>query len=412
MTAGVLDGAEAVQPPVNRWPVYALLSANAISTVGNMLTAITVPWLVLEMTGSAARTGISGFVAVLPMAIAGLFGGTLVDRIGFRRMSIVSDLASGVTVAAIPLLHLTVGLAYWQLLVLVFLSALLDTPGGTARQSLIPDLAQLAGMPFERANALGQTIPRVAILLGPALAGLLIAMIGTHNVLWIDAATFALSAALVAGVIPRDKPRSTAAGRYLDELRAGGRYLREHPMLLWLIGTFATLNLLLDPIFAVVLPVYAEQEFGSAVRLGLMVATFGAGTVTGVVAFGVVGPKLPRRPTLLTAIVLAGLPLWPIALTDAYPVILVALFVMGASIGPISPLVMTILHERVPAELRGRVFGAMTAIASGTVPLGIVIVGFTIEGVGLRSTLVVLAVAYLAMAATAFVNPAFRQLEK
>jgi MFS family permease len=410
VTAGVI--AEAGQPPLNRWPVYALLSANAISTAGNMLTAITVPWLVLEMTGSAARTGISGFVAVVPLSIAGLFGGTLVDRIGFRRMSVVSDLASGVTVAAIPLLHLTVGLAFWQLLVLVFLSALLDTPGGTARQSLIPDLANLAGMPFERANALGQTIPRVAILLGPALAGLLIATIGTHNVLWIDAATFALSAALVAGFVPRDTPKASAPGRYLDELRAGWRYLREHPMLLWLIGTFAALNLLLDPLFAVVLPVYAEQEFGSAVRLGLMVATFGAGTVAGVVAYGVVGPRLPRRPTLLIAIVMAGLPLWPIALTDTFPVIVAALFVMGASIGPISPLVMTILHERIPAELRGRVFGAMTAIASGTVPLGIVIVGFTIEGIGLRSTLITLAVAYLAMAATAFVNPAFRQIEK
>jgi MFS family permease len=110
--------------------------------------------------------------------------------------------------------------------------------------------------------------------------------------------------------------------------------------------------------------------------------------------------------------VMAGLPLWPIALTDTFPVIVAALFVMGASIGPISPLVMTILHERIPAELRGRVFGAMAAIASGTVPLGIVIVGFTIEGIGLRSTLITLAVAYLAMAATAFVNPAFRQIEK
>jgi MFS family permease len=408
MTATVLES----PTPINRWPVYALLSANAISTVGNLLTAITVPWLVLEMTGSAARTGISGFFAVLPLAIAGVFGGTLVDRLGFRRMSVISDLASGATVAAIPLLHLTIGLHYWQLLVLVFLSALLDTPGGTARQSLIPDLASLAGMPFERANALGQTIPRLAILLGPALAGVLIATVGTYTVLVIDAATFGVSALLVALAVPRDKPREPTANRYLDDFRAGTRYLTEHPMILWMIGTFAALNLLLDPLFAVVLPVYAEQEFGSAVRLGLMVATFGGGTVAGVVAYGVVGPRLPRRPTLLTAIGLAGLPLWPIALVDRFSVILVALFAMGASIGPISPLVMTIMHERVPAELRGRVFGALTAIASGSVPLGILMTGFLIELLGLQSTIITLGVAYLAIALTALVSPAFREIEK
>jgi MFS family permease len=408
MTATVLES----PTPINRWPVYALLSANAISTVGNLLTAITVPWLVLEMTGSAARTGISGFFAVLPLAIAGVFGGTLVDRLGFRRMSVISDLASGATVAAIPLLHLTIGLHYWQLLVLVFLSALLDTPGGTARQSLIPDLASLAGMPFERANALGQTIPRLAILLGPALAGVLIATIGTYAVLVIDAATFVVSALLVALAVPRDQPREPTSNRYLDDLRAGTRYLIEHPMILWMIGTFAALNLLLDPLFAVVLPVYAEQEFGSAVQLGLMVATFGGGTVAGVVAYGLVGPRLPRRPTLLTTICLAGLPLWPIALVDRFSIILVSLFVMGASIGPISPLVMTIMHERVPAELRGRVFGALTAIASGSVPLGILMTGFMIEVLGLQSTIITLGVAYLAIALTAFFNPAFREIEK
>ncbi|HEX5164542.1 MAG TPA: MFS transporter, partial [Thermomicrobiales bacterium] len=183
-------------------------------------------------------------------------------------------------------------------------------------------------------------------------------------------------------------------------------------MLLWLIGAFAALNLLLDPIFAVVLPVYAEQHFGSAVRLGLMVATFGAGTVAGVVAFGVVGTRLPRRPTLLVAIVMAGLPIWPLALVDAFPVVIGALFVMGAAIGPISPLVMTILHERVPAAFRGRTFGAMTAITSATIPLGIVITGFAIELLDLRMTLLVLAAIYVAVAATSFVNPAFRQISQ
>lgn len=115
---------------------------------------------------------------------------------------------------------------------------------------------------------------------------------------------------------------------------------------------------------------------------------------------------------MLTAIGLAGLPLWPIALVDRFQVILAALFVMGASIGPISPLVMTIMHERVPAELRGRVFGALTAIASASIPLGILIIGIMIELLGLQPTNITMGVAYLAIALTTLINPAFKQIEK
>src|SRR5262245_36963353 len=121
-----------------RLPFYALLSATAISLVGNAMTALAIPWFVLETTGSAAKTGISGFFAILPTAISAFFGGPLVDRLGSKRASVLSDVASGVSVATIPLLYATVGLEFWHLLGLVFLGAFLDAPGATARQALLP----------------------------------------------------------------------------------------------------------------------------------------------------------------------------------------------------------------------------------------------------------------------------------
>src|SRR5512134_2809932 len=112
--------------PKNSLPLIALLTANAISLVGNVLSAIAIPWFVLQTTGSATRTGITGFFTVLPVVLAGFLGGTLVDRLGYKCTSIIADLASGVTVAITPLLYFTIGLAFWQLMVLVFLGALLD----------------------------------------------------------------------------------------------------------------------------------------------------------------------------------------------------------------------------------------------------------------------------------------------
>lgn len=145
---------------MKRLPLYTFLAANAISMIGNNLTMVAVPWFVLETTGSAAKTGLVGFFTALPAVLAAFFGGTLVDRLGYKRMSIISDLASGLTVAMIPLLYLSIGLQFWQLLLLVFLSALLDAPGNTARQALLPDLAALTATPPERVNAWQQTIQR------------------------------------------------------------------------------------------------------------------------------------------------------------------------------------------------------------------------------------------------------------
>ena len=182
---------------LNPIPIYSLFIANAISLVGNVFSAIAIPWFVLQTTGSATQTGITGFFTILPVVIAGFLGGTLIDRLGYKRTSIISDLASGVTTAMIPLLHFTIGLEFWQLMVLVFLGALLDSPGGTARAALLPELAEQAGMPIERATSLTHVIERGARLVGAPLAGLLISVMSTENVLWLDAASFFISAAII-----------------------------------------------------------------------------------------------------------------------------------------------------------------------------------------------------------------------
>src|SRR5512143_3253992 len=121
----------------NPRPILALFTANAISMIGNVCAGIAIPWFVLQTTGSAAQTGITGFFTILPVVLAGFHGGALVDRLGYKPTSIIADLTSGITVALIPLLHFTVGLQFWQLMVLVFLGGLLDAPGSTARGALV-----------------------------------------------------------------------------------------------------------------------------------------------------------------------------------------------------------------------------------------------------------------------------------
>src|SRR5215216_196701 len=223
----------------NSLPISSLFIANAISLVGNMLSAIAIPWFVLQTTGSATQTGITGFFTVLPVVLAGLLGGTLVDRLGYKRTSIIADIASGLTTALIPLLYFTIGLQFWQLMILVFLGALLDSPGSTARSALIPELAALAHMPIERATSLIHMIERGSRLVGAPLAGLLIALMGTENVLWLDAASFFISAVIIAVTIKIHKPVEHAeqepSGGYFAELREGLRFIYNDKLMLAIV---------------------------------------------------------------------------------------------------------------------------------------------------------------------------------
>ena len=397
----------------SRLPILSLLTASAISQVGNVLTLVTVPWFVLQTTDSPSKTGITGFVIALPVVIAGIFGGVLVDRVGFKRMSIYADLASGVTVALIPLLHLTIGLEFWQLLILAFLGALLDAPGQTARTSLYPELADIAGMPLERANSIEQASSRLSFMVGPPVAGLLIATIGPANVLWIDAASFVISAAIVAVLIPsavRGEIDTAPEIGYLADLATGFQQLRADRLLLWLAVYGAILNFF-DAMTNIIYPIYADRVYDSALDLGLILGGLGGGGLLSVAVFGAIGHRLPRRETLIGGFILLSLPLWVFVVTPPVLILIGVQALRGIGVGPINPIATTVLQERVPREMLGRVFGLLIAAAWIAFPLGNLVTGFLVEGIGLIPTLVAISTAYLAVAVSMLLIPAFHEMD-
>ncbi|HEU5230817.1 MAG TPA: MFS transporter, partial [Ktedonobacteraceae bacterium] len=185
------------------WSIYALFIGNTVSYVGDMMTLLAIPWFVLQTTGSVELAGITGFCSALPMVLSGFFGSVLVDRLGYKHTSVIGDILSGITVMLVPLLYHTSGLAFWQLLMLVFIGGLLKSPAMTARSAMVPDLAKLAQMRLERANAWDDGVQRVSRFFGAPLAGVLIALIGTSNLLWFDAVSFAFSALVIGLFVPK-----------------------------------------------------------------------------------------------------------------------------------------------------------------------------------------------------------------
>src|SRR5919204_504934 len=241
----------------DRRPMYSLLTAAGISQVGNTMTIVAGPWFVLQTTGSAAKTGLVGAALALGLLVP-ILGGPLVDRLGFRRGSVLADLVSGATVASIPALHLAGLLEYWHIVVLVFILTSVNSQGDTARLALVPALARLARMPIERVNARDRAIARLGSVLGPFFAGVLIAGIGAANVLFVDAGTFLISALLVAAGVPGSvdarerRPVEDERRRYFAELADGLRFVRSTAFLLSMILVATVGNFFDQPLLTVV----------------------------------------------------------------------------------------------------------------------------------------------------------------
>lgn len=398
-----------------RRPLGLLLTANVISVTGNMLTVVAVPWFVLQTTGSPARAGLVAFAGTVPVVLAALLGGPLIDRLGLRRTSVISDVVCAAAVGLVPVLHLTVGLAFWQLLLLVAISGLFHAPGETAREVLMPQLAEHAGTTIMRASSAYESASRGARMLGAPLAGVLIAVTGAANVLFLDAATFAVSALLIgAGVRGGARPPRPAEpatpGGYRAELREGFAYLLGARLLFAVVAMVMVTNALDQAWSAVLLPVDARRNLGGSVSIGVVSGTFAAAALTGSLLYGAFGHRLPQRGLFIGAFLVCGFPRSAVAaLVPGLAPLVVTCVVCGLAAGVLNPIIGTEMVRLVPERLRSRVFGAVTSGVLVAVPLGGLLGGYVVQYGGLRAGMATVSVLYLLTTLSPLFLPAFRQ---
>jgi MFS family permease len=393
-----------------RRPLIVLLVANVVSLTGNVLSTLAVPWFVLQTTGSPARTGLAAFASALPVVISATFAGTLIDRIGLRRASVLSDLVSGLTVLAIPTLYVAGRLSFGLLLALLFARWLFAAPGETARGALIPDLAARGRVRMERATAAYDGAYRGAKMVGASLGGLLIVWPGPTPLLVVDGATFLLSAALIRLGVPSIPRPDADRGGYLDSLREGLAFLWHDRLLRSVVAMVLVSNLLDTGLGQVLLPLYARDVTHDPRTFGLLVGAVGAGAVLGTVAYGAVGARLPRRMTFALCFLIGGAPrTLVLAAHIPFALALAGTVVSGFACGAINPLLGVIEFERIPAHLRARVLGAITAGAYAGMPFGGLLAGSLTEVSGLATGLVVFAVVYVLDSVPPFTGRAWRE---
>ncbi|HWV34584.1 MAG TPA: MFS transporter [Thermomicrobiales bacterium] len=394
-----------------RRPLTAMISTNFISLFSNQLTAIAVPWFVLTLTGSATRTGLTAAATLLPSIVMTLLGGAIVDRTSARKMSIFSDLVSGITVALVPLLYLAGVLNFPLLLILMFLGAIFDAPGGTARGTMLPWLAERAGIPLERVNSIYGFNQALTALFGAAIAGVMVGVLGAVNVLWFNAAAFAVSALGMALLVPETGIHPPSGESLMADIRHGIGWLWRQTALRTIILAAVVLNGVFSPIAAVALPWFAKTEYDSAAALGLIMSGLGAGGLVGALAYGALGTRIARRSQVLISASLICLPISGLALLPPLWLTWLLLLVTGIGIGAVNPMVSTILLTESPPNMRGRVSGVFMAGATVASPLGVLLGGPMIAAFGLQRTFLTFGVILLVLLGSLIVSRSLAGLD-
>src|SRR5215510_9002651 len=372
------------------------------------MTFLALPWFVLVTTGSAAKMSIVLAVEILPVALLGIPSGALIAKLGARTTMVIGDAARAPLMLSIPILHQAGALTFPLLLVLVFALGCFIAPYFSAQRLILPELVGDDERTVGQANAIVEGTQRAMALLGPSLAGVLIAAIGTANVLYVDAATFFISFVILAALVPRRPP--VAESEDARGLLAGIRFLLRDPLLRVLAITALFLNMF-GQMLAASLPVLAFDEFDESSKVaGLFFAAFGAGSLVGAVLAIKLVPKFdPIRlgavslVALTVPIPLLGLPL------PAAAVILV-LFA-GAIFGPLvnAPLI-GVLTIRTPETLRPKVMTGLITMAMLAGPIGLLVVGPLLGAWGPRPVLLFVAVGQF-LASLPFAYIALRRSE-
>ncbi|GIH04524.1 MFS transporter [Rhizocola hellebori] len=373
---------------------------------GTRMSAVALPWFVLVSTGSVAKMGVVAAAETLPYVLACGLGGPLLDRLGYRRVSIVADAASAAAVLAIPFL----GLNFSLLVGLVAVAGGLRGLGDTSKRVIFRQSVMTSGVDVTRATSINDGLLRLTTLLGAPLAGLLIAAFDAQTVLIIDAGTFGFGAAAIAIAVPAIASTGSAEP-YLKALRGGFSYLRQDRLVAGLLVIFFCTNLFDSAYGSVLIPLWAKEVIGSPVALGLVSASFAVGAVLGNVVFTVVAPRVPRFATYAVGFVIGGAPrfLVPAFTDEAWPLYLVS-FIAGLGMASVNPIIGAVMFERVPEHMLARVQGLGTAVAWGGIPVGALIGGW-LGGIDLAVAFVVLGIGYLVVTLVPFTHPIWRQID-
>jgi MFS family permease len=348
-----------------------LVASMLLARVAGQMVALILVLLALQRYGSAELAGVVTFLAVAPGIVASPIAGALLDRHGRTRLVVLDFFIAAASLALIAGLAAGDTLPVPLLLVIVTVSSLTQPLSNTGVRTLFPLIVPVPL--WERANAIDSNGYVVASIIGPALAGALVAGLGSPAALAVTAAIFAIAGVVAIGL--RDPATRTDTGRLLADAWRGLLYVSRHPTLRALALSVSTANLGWG-IFFLTLPVLVLQDFGGGPEsVGLLFAVLGISGSVSVLLMGRVS-TLGRERQLLATSMLGHAAAFGLILLFPHPIVVaIAMIGLGISSGPLDIVLFTLRQRRTDPAWLGRAFAVSMALNFAGFPIGSAIGG-------------------------------------
>jgi MFS family permease len=352
-----------------------------ISVTGTWMQQVAQAWLVLKLTGSGVALGITAALQFLPTLLLASFGGLTADRTDKRKLLMVTQSTSGLLALALAALTLSGHVQLWMVWSLAFCLGVVSSFDNPTRQSFVVEMVGRDRL--TNAVSLNSAVFTSARVVGPAVAGLVIALVGTGWCFLYNGLSYLPVVAGLALMRPRELFRTMPVRRTRGQLVEGLRYAWSHPGLrrpLILMAIIGTLSLN----FSVVLPLMATNVFnGGSGAFGLLFSTMGVGSLLGALLSA--ARSSPTQRLLATAAVSFGALMTAAAVMPNFPLELAVLLPMGLFMVTLQATANSLLQLNSDPAFRGRVMALYVTVFIGTTPIGGLLIGFITQHFGARS---------------------------
>lgn len=352
---------------------------QCVSQIGTFIEMTATTYLLYAITSSPLLLGIGGLTRGLPILALALFGGALADRIDRRRLLMFTQACQVVTSLILGTLVVTGTIEFWHIYVIGFANSTLSAFDAPARNSFYPSL--IPRTDFQNAVTLSSVIFRLSTLVGPAVAGVLIATVGPASPFFVNAASyFAIIGALllirtrttaVAG--PRTSLRSSAWG--------GVQYARRSPVLPLILGTEAILSIFGHN--SALITIFARDVLHVGPEgLGLLLSAIGAGAIIGTIVLVGTGELRRKGAIMIGAGLLYAVALLGFSVSTSFALSIAVLFVLGVADAFWGAMRNTIVQLAAPDAFRGRVMSLITVTSRGLTNAGQIETGAMVFAAG------------------------------
>jgi MFS family permease len=357
-----------------------------VSQLGNQFNYIALAWMVLVATGSSAAMGGVLLAQVLPNALFGWFAGLAVDRFDRRHLMMACSALRGLLVLSLPLCFAAGHMPRWLIYAVTFAVSTFTLVFYASEKTVIFELVDEAQL--TEANAYAEMTSQASGLVGPVLAGLLVAVLPSPvYALYVDVFGFAASTLALACMHWRPVAPPAASADVRHEALEGLRFLMSCRFLLVICLTATAVNFLVGP-FAVIFPVLSERTFhAGAPGFGWLMGGLGGGMLVGSLCAQMLSRRLSDAVIVYGGMVVVGAAFAGMALAPWLGLAVVSAAVAGFVIAPGNAVILTLVQRVTPPALQGRVFATMFGVVNVAMPLGVALASFLLERVEPRALL-------------------------